>query len=1308
MSQNSPSQARYSLQEASLGGLKPSLSVYLNASKNVQDHVGKNNQVVKGILKDLERIKRLTAPKNHDKRTQHIEKLTFFIVQTLRRIHSDHLMQTTVIWVLINLLRLDFQFSRKVMVSAGVPGVLFDIMSSHVLSGATRQYASELCYFLCSDDPHLDPTKLPDMQGPLGKDIPDVQFTDKIAKLDGSTSLDDGSFLRSIESSFSGVDDRGSLPFVPYVIDSNNMKSLTALFDDQQERFDDGRAVNDQSRHPLLSQSQKSKRQKGHDDDDDDDDTLSTTSEGSISIAAIDMLSQSLGFDHLNSREKLNNGELPRTITGKGKANLFTMKPKALQGQGMQIDMKKKTVRNAYASLKKDGGASVGYGTGAGAVQELVDTKNASNIHNDDYDHMSGMHGFDNMSVGGMSLDSIVSRGDSLVDGNATTGMSVAVRQQPQNMVNNRNDTVSVVSVTSKPTTPHTAPMTARSQQQGVTRFLTSFDPLALTNPGKSANDTIKFQQPDGFRTRPMTSELNDDEDSVHTQSSDEGMSSDDDQDFVDEMKEHLSSPGKEDIKQPKRKQKKLRIRAEKLMDHKFTAALFSKKVSVEETQSLVRRLTDVLELVDTEKSGYVTWSHFSRVISALAPQNMLRHDIDEFLAAQASNSEDLINYREFVISGKVGIIEKINGRSILPINGWLERQKEYVGDATTYTWKNHQAWYNARKRVAIVWLMRRATTALTQEVDILNAARFLFHKGDQAKAIAGLLEIGHKAIEAHRKRGDAKKRILMRCMHARRAVIRREDAFVYLRELAVKVVQTEAILAAKGQEVTYEDVLEEPVDQANISNVFFTYYNHIEARKWLVNRANRALLHSKAQDDAQASVATQAKRYLTQLILKRQAADWLMAAAERYHEYCCVQDNVALALLRIGKHALDYFDRQTAALTWTLQRGVDAENHSVKQDEAGASLVKQAQFKLKILNDRENSVAYLKRRRYNAEALIINKIAAIAFLRGQVSAFEAAGKATGDSTVWLKKRGDRALLHTDRQFKALRRLIYVGGRSKVVHKRATASFIDLHQIGQWARVTNFNERWPKLSNGQNQSRLEEEVDRLKEKLVKIRAERIIELKDKPIESIWEVELHEAFKHLGKNIFMPGETVNDKKSLLDIEREPMMSKIGFIRLMLDGSLLNRSKHEIIQDWHHIDPSGRGFVNFQDVWYWFKEIALNRHRELQISSRGRKKFMFKSQDIISIQDQALFVFKARFALQEKKMAEGKRGDDESEEVSSEEEEEEEEKEESEDEEEDVDPEMSEYDRVFKRLFDQHHDKGGETNEMISDIENESKK
>ena len=99
---------------------------------------------VKAVLKDLEKVQKCVPPKQ----LMLAESLVYNIVFTLRKSTNDHLLQTTSIWVLINLLRIDVEIVRKAMIDAGVPAVLYEIMSNLNLSGATKQYASELCHYL--------------------------------------------------------------------------------------------------------------------------------------------------------------------------------------------------------------------------------------------------------------------------------------------------------------------------------------------------------------------------------------------------------------------------------------------------------------------------------------------------------------------------------------------------------------------------------------------------------------------------------------------------------------------------------------------------------------------------------------------------------------------------------------------------------------------------------------------------------------------------------------------------------------------------------------------------------------------------------------------------------------------------------------------------------------------------------------------------------------------------------------------------------------------------------------------------------
>ena len=212
-----------------------------------QASLSKSNLTAKTILKDLSDVKKIK--KLSTKKNQKIEKLIFFIVQTLRRLAADHLIETTSIWVLINLIEENAEFSRKVMLHAGVPGVLYGILNSHTLAGATREYASQLCTYLCSEEETHE--KLKDISVSMSMSQLGVGMSDSLAE----SSLDQPSvdskqnefvgmpgfvgnkgssvsFVESIMSSHSNVT-RSSAPFVPYVVNEENAEALNRIFDDR-------------------------------------------------------------------------------------------------------------------------------------------------------------------------------------------------------------------------------------------------------------------------------------------------------------------------------------------------------------------------------------------------------------------------------------------------------------------------------------------------------------------------------------------------------------------------------------------------------------------------------------------------------------------------------------------------------------------------------------------------------------------------------------------------------------------------------------------------------------------------------------------------------------------------------------------------------------------------------------------------------------------------------------------------------------------------------------------------------------------
>ena len=101
---------------------------------------------VQCILRDVEKLRFYT--KKRTKQLKIAENLTYYIVQSLNKVNTDHLLHTTTIWALITIFKLFPVELKEVMLAAGVPRVLFDIIKADLLTGSTRQYCSELCFYL--------------------------------------------------------------------------------------------------------------------------------------------------------------------------------------------------------------------------------------------------------------------------------------------------------------------------------------------------------------------------------------------------------------------------------------------------------------------------------------------------------------------------------------------------------------------------------------------------------------------------------------------------------------------------------------------------------------------------------------------------------------------------------------------------------------------------------------------------------------------------------------------------------------------------------------------------------------------------------------------------------------------------------------------------------------------------------------------------------------------------------------------------------------------------------------------------------
>jgi hypothetical protein len=99
------------------------------------------------ILRDLEKIRNSKKRKRLNK----CEHLLHYIAHGIRKSMDDYLLHTTAVWVLIVMFRMFPAELKPIMLESGIPGILHDIIKVGGLSGSSRQYASELCFYLRYD-----------------------------------------------------------------------------------------------------------------------------------------------------------------------------------------------------------------------------------------------------------------------------------------------------------------------------------------------------------------------------------------------------------------------------------------------------------------------------------------------------------------------------------------------------------------------------------------------------------------------------------------------------------------------------------------------------------------------------------------------------------------------------------------------------------------------------------------------------------------------------------------------------------------------------------------------------------------------------------------------------------------------------------------------------------------------------------------------------------------------------------------------------------------------------------------------------
>jgi hypothetical protein len=529
--------------------------------------------------------------------------------------------------------------------------------------------------------------------------------------------------------------------------------------------------------------------------------------------------------------------------------------------------------------------------------------------------------------------------------------------------------------------------------------------------------------------------------------------------------------------------QRHMRMRAEKLIDHKFVQALFLKKTTFVQSQDLIHRMEQLLALLDSNQTGYISFEQFTRLILAIAPKHLLRADVEKFFNAQTDRPEDLVDYREFVISGKVLLLTKAQllqknrehakeeeakreKERLRMVSGqqqrdastafahrsetsttavWLKRQREYVGNPSTYTWKQHLKWYSTRKAQAVIWLVRRATRAFDHEKQLLEAQRFLSHTlRRQALAMTDLMNYGHAALFAKEKRMVAKRRLLTRVIRARKHIQHVQAAHFFL-VMTAKGAKKEAEYIYKFQamrEQSKRDRVEKmtAVEQDEENLLFHLHVSAPLAKKKQANYGNLfkvkelqrlAILFLKAkgsfakevterQQESLQGLQQFAHRVLKQCIAQERAQRQLVQRAELSLSFCIAQDQAWLFLLRRGDRAVNLGIRKEKAQEWLRDKATTTISFLASQSTTWIELYEIGKKTLARMNERESAFARLCQRREKAQRLVLVLEEAFQFLRQAPQRLFRVYDEMDKASHWLEARAQQAKQHALKQGIAL------------------------------------------------------------------------------------------------------------------------------------------------------------------------------------------------------------------------------------------------------------------------------------------------
>lgn len=177
-------------------------------------------------------------------------------------------------------------------------------------------------------------------------------------------------------------------------------------------------------------------------------------------------------------------------------------------------------------------------------------------------------------------------------------------------------------------------------------------------------------------------------------------------------------------------------------------------------------------------------------------------------------------------------------------------------------------------------------------------------------------------------------------------------------------------------------------------------------------------------------------------------------------------------------------------------------------------------------------------------------------------------------------------------------------------------AFLDLQQIGQFAKLSLFESTW--VTKGTNRDRFSSE----KARLATSDAKQLAQRESMPTVERWKTELLDGFAWLVKMAPLP-----ERES--GFTGDSLVSRYGFIRLMRNGALLQVPPEYIIEQFRNLSVDGSGVVSFEDIWHWFLPLAKRKHAKMLTKNPKGKGLVIRMSEIVPASDRALVTLMNRF-------------------------------------------------------------------------------